>query len=45
LAVLHSKVNKPVPTIQLKCFSIGCWEVKSGRNDVLKMSVAMKKRV
>jgi hypothetical protein len=29
----------------LKCFSIGNWVVKSGRNEVLKLSVAMKKRV
>jgi hypothetical protein len=45
LTVLQSKVNERVITIRLKCFSIGSWIVKSGRNEVLKMSVAMKKRV
>lgn len=44
LAALQSKVNERITTIRLKCFSIGSWIVKSGRNDVLKMSVAMKKR-
>lgn len=45
LTVLQTKVNERVTTIRLKCFSIGSWIVKSGRNEVLKMSVAMKKRV
>jgi len=45
LTVLQSKVNERVTTIRLKCFSIGSWVVKSGRNEVLKMSVAMKKRL
>jgi hypothetical protein len=45
LTVLQSKVNERVTTIRLKCFSIGSWIVKSGRNEILKMSVAMKKRV
>lgn len=45
LTVLQSKVNERVTTIRLKCFSIGSWIVKSGRNEVLKMSVAMQKRV
>jgi hypothetical protein len=45
LTVLQSKVNERITTIRLKCFSIGSWVVKSGRNEVLKMSVAMKKRV
>ena len=45
LTVLQSKVNERITTIRLKCFSIGSWIVKSGRNDVLKMSVAMKKRI
>lgn len=45
LVALQSKANQRVTTIRLKCFSIGSWIVKSGRNEVLKMSVAMKKRV
>lgn len=45
LAVLQTKKNERITTIRLKCFSIGSWIVKSGRNEVLKLSVAMKKRV
>jgi hypothetical protein len=45
LVAVQSKANQRVTTIRLKCFSIGSWIVKSGRNEVLKMSVAMKKRV
>lgn len=45
LTVLQSKVNERVTTIRLKCFSIGSWVVKSGRKEILNMSVAMKKRV
>jgi hypothetical protein len=45
LTVLQSKVNERLTTVRLKCFSIGSWIVKSGRNEVLKMSVAMKNRV
>lgn len=40
LTVLQTKVNERVTTI----LSIGSWIVKSGRIEVLKMSVAMKKR-
>ena len=45
LVVVQPKVNERLTTIRLKCFSIGSWVVKSGRKEVLKMSVAMKKRV
>jgi hypothetical protein len=45
LIVMQSKVNERINTIRLKCFSIRSWIVKSGRNEVLKMSGAMKKRV
>ena len=45
LTVLQTKVNERLTTIRLKCFSIGSWVVKSGRKEVLKMSVAMQKRV
>lgn len=45
LTVLQSKTNERLTTVRLKCFSIGSWIVKSGRNEVLKMSVAMKNRV
>jgi hypothetical protein len=45
LVALQTKANERVTTIRLKCFSIGSWIVKSGRKEILKMSVAMKKRV
>jgi len=45
LAVMQTKTNERITTIRLKCFSIGSWVVKSGRNEVLKLSVTMKKRV
>jgi len=45
LTVLQTKVSQRLTTIRLKCFSIGSWVVKSGRNDILKMSVAMKNRL
>jgi DDE family transposase len=44
LAVLQEKVNQRLSTIRLNCFSIGSWVVKSGRKQVLKMSLAMRKR-
>jgi hypothetical protein len=44
LAILQQKVNQRLTTIRLNCFSIGSWLVKSGRKEVLKMSVAPKKR-
>ena len=44
LTVIQHKTNQRLTTIRLKCFSIGSWVVKSGRNQVLKMSVAMKNR-
>lgn len=45
LTALQSKVNQRLTTIRLKCFSIGSWIVKSGRKEILKMSVAVKNRV
>lgn len=45
LTVLQQKVNQRLTTIRLNCFSIGSWIVKSGRKEVLKMSVNLKKRV
>jgi len=44
LTVIQTKQSQRLTTIRLKCLSIGSWVVKSGRNDVLKMSVAMKNR-
>lgn len=44
LTVIQNKQNQRLTTIRLKCLSIGSWVVKSGRKDVLKMSVAMKNR-
>jgi len=38
LVAVQSKANQRVTTIRLKCFSIGSWIVKSGRNEVLNMS-------
>jgi hypothetical protein len=45
LTVLQTKHSQRLTTIRLKCLSIGSWVVKSGRKEVLKMSVAMKNRV
>ena len=44
LTVLQTKAAQRLTTIRLQCFSIGSWAVKSGRKDILKMSVAMKNR-
>ena len=41
----ENRIKEGITTVRLKCFSIGSWVVKSGRKDVLKMSVAMNKRV
>ena len=45
LTVLQQKVNQRLTTVRLNCFSIGSWIVKSGRKEILKMSVNLKKRV
>lgn len=45
LTVLQQKVNQRLTTVRLNCFSIGSWIVKSGRKEILKMSVSLKKRV
>jgi hypothetical protein len=44
LTVLQTKHSQRLTTIRLKCLSIGSWIVKSGRKDILKMSVTMKNR-
>jgi hypothetical protein len=45
LTILQTKHSQRLTTIRLKCLSIGSWLVKSGRKDVLKMSVSMKNRL
>lgn len=45
LTMLQTKVNEGLTTVCIKCLSIGSWIVKSGKNEVLKMAVALKNRV
>jgi hypothetical protein len=43
--VLPQKVKQRLTAVRLNCFLIGRWIVKSGRKEILKMSVNLKNRV
>jgi len=43
-AVLKQKIQPALSTIRFKCFALGSWIVKQGRKEVLKLSVALKRR-
>jgi len=43
--ILKQQIQQTLSTIRFKCFALGGWIVKSGRKKVLKLSVAMQRRV
>lgn len=43
-AVLQQKIQPTLATIRFKCFALGSWIIKDGRNKVLKLSVVAKRR-
>ncbi len=42
--ILKEKVQQTLSTLRFKCFALGSWIVKKGRNKVLKLSVNNKRR-
>lgn len=42
--ILKEKAQQTLSTLRFKCFALGSWIVKNGRNKVLKLSVNAKRR-
>ena len=42
--ILKEPIQQHLSTIRFKCFALGSWIVKKGRNKVLKLSVNVKRR-
>ncbi|MDI6759182.1 MAG: transposase, partial [Candidatus Omnitrophota bacterium] len=43
--ILKQQVQQTLSTIRFKCFALGGWIAKTGRKKVLKLAVAMQRRV
>lgn len=43
-AILQQKIQPTLTTIRFKCFALGSWIVKQGRQKVLKLSVVTQRR-
>lgn len=43
-AILKERIQQTLSTIRFKCFALGSWVVKKGRQNILKLSVGLKRR-